>query len=315
MRLKSILISCLLFVGGLASSQSFSLVPLGVHGGGEEDNLSAYLLSEYGKHEYIGLDAGTLRAGIDKAIEAGVFHQSNIEVLRKYIKGYFISHGHLDHVAGLIINSPSDSAKNIYGTPATIEVLKTKYFTNGSWTNFANEGEKPRLGKYTYKRATEGTLFSLENTQLSGRIFELSHSNPGKSSAILVSHPNGDAVLYLGDTGADRIEHSHNLEKLWTAVAPLIRSGKLKALLIEVSFPNEHPEDKLFGHLTPKLLNEELQVLARKAGLKDLSGLNVIITHMKPEADNVMKIKMQLTTHNPMKVDFIYPQQGEEIAL
>lgn len=42
------------------------------------------------------MDAGTVRAGIDKAIEKGVFSVSNETVLKDYIKGYFISHGHLD---------------------------------------------------------------------------------------------------------------------------------------------------------------------------------------------------------------------------
>src|SRR5699024_9570149 len=90
-------------------THGFGLVLLGVYGGGEESNLSAYLLAEQGTREYISLDAGTLRSGINKAIENGVFQVSNERVLRDYIKAYFISHGHLDHLAGLIINSPDDS--------------------------------------------------------------------------------------------------------------------------------------------------------------------------------------------------------------
>ena len=76
------------------------------------------------------MDAGTVRAGIDKAIEKGVFSVSNETVLKDYIKGYFISHGHLDHLSGMIINSPDDSKKNIYSIPETAEILKNRYFTN-----------------------------------------------------------------------------------------------------------------------------------------------------------------------------------------
>ena len=39
-------------------------------------------------------------------------------VLTTKIKGYLISHAHLDHLAGLIIASPDDSNKTIYALPS-----------------------------------------------------------------------------------------------------------------------------------------------------------------------------------------------------
>ncbi len=297
------------------SAQSFDLVPLGVYGGGDESNLSAYLLGEAGQQTYICLDAGTLRSGINVAITKGSFQQSNLEVLRNDIKGYFISHGHLDHLAGLIINSPSDSHKPIYGLPSTIHILKNYYFTNHTWSNFANKGDVPRLGTYTYQAHQPGEVFAINHTDLTGQLFQLSHGQHAISSAILVKNKAGEAVLYLGDTGADRIEHSHNLAKLWTAVAPLIKQNKLKAILIEVSFPNSQPDTKLFGHLTPHLLQAELQVLADKVGRKKLTNLKLIITHLKPEAGNIAKIKKELRSYNPLEVTYIFPEQGELIRL
>src|ERR1700709_270146 len=92
----------------------FKVVPLGVKGGIDESNLSAYMLAVEGTNNYICLDAGTLHYGIQKAVDAGIFKTTTDNVLKEYIKGYFISHPHLDHVAGLIINSPDDSVKNIY---------------------------------------------------------------------------------------------------------------------------------------------------------------------------------------------------------
>ncbi len=296
-------------------SQSFTLVPLGVHGGGQESNLSAYLLGETGTHHYICLDAGTLRFGIKKAIANGVFQQDVATVLQKDIKAYFISHGHLDHLAGLIINSPYDSPKNIYAAPFVINILKKYYFTNGPWINFANQGSQPQLGVYTYKPEPYYKTFAIAGTKLTGKIFPLSHGNPYKSSAILVTNPEGESVLYLGDTGADRIEKSHCLENLWTAVAPLVRTGKLKAILIETSFPNSHPENKLFGHLTPKLLTEELQVLAQKVGVKTLPNLKIVVTHLKPGKNQIEMIKEELLNHNPLRVQYIFPQQGKKIIL
>ncbi len=298
-----------------AFGQSFELIPLGVYGGGEESNLSAYLLGEKNKNEFIALDAGTLRSGINKAIENKIFEASNTEVLKNFVKAYFISHGHLDHLSGMIINSPEDSKKNIYATSRTIDVLKDKYFTNDAWTNFANEGELPQLKKYTYKRIDHQEFFSIEGTNLKGRIFKLSHVKPDHSSAILVSNANGENILYLGDTGADRIENSKSLENLWTEVAPLIKNKTLKAIMIEVSFDNSRAEHFLFGHLTPKLLQEELSRLAQLSGQSELKDLKVIITHIKPDEQQEKNIKDQLYKDNQLNVNFIFPKQGERIIL
>src|SRR5882724_7879828 len=154
--MKPLMLSLLIsFITPLAFSQvanhhAFKIVPLGVKGGVDESNLSAYLLAANGTDDYICLDAGTLHAGILKAIGYGVFHKSAEVVLRQNIKAYFISHAHLDHVAGMIINSPEDSSKNIYGLPFCLDILKDKYFTWRNWANFTNEGDTPRLNKYHF---------------------------------------------------------------------------------------------------------------------------------------------------------------------
>ncbi|HLS29707.1 MAG TPA: 3',5'-cyclic-nucleotide phosphodiesterase, partial [Flavobacteriaceae bacterium] len=174
---------------------------------------------------------------------------------------------------------------------------------------------KPILGIYTYKRYRDGEQFKVEGTSLKAQIFELSHINPYKSAALLVTNSVGESLLYFGDTGADRIEKTDKLEKIWTAVAPLIKDNSLKAILIETSFDNSRKDELLFGHLTPKLLNEELQVLAEKARQKDLAGLKVIITHLKPDGNQIEKIKKQYKNHNPTNVEFLYPEQGKLMRL
>src|ERR1700748_3827080 len=108
---------------------SFHIVPLGVLGGIDESNLSAYMVAAPATSNYICFDAGTLHYGIEKAVGNGVFNIPAEQVLRRYIKGYFISHAHLDHISGLIINSPDDTAKTIYGLGSCIETIKTHYFT------------------------------------------------------------------------------------------------------------------------------------------------------------------------------------------
>ena len=295
-------------------AQNIEIVPLGVYGGGDESNLSCYLIGVENSNSYLALDAGTVRAGINKAIEKGTFTASFETVLQQYIKGYFISHGHLDHLSGLIINSPEDSAKPIYSLPFVADIFKNNYFTNASWANFGNEGEAPILGKYTYTKVNPLRSFEIAETSFSAELFELSHVNPQKSSAILLKH-NDDYVLYFGDTGADRIEATNNLETIWEYIAPLVRNKNLKTILLEVSFSNSQPEHLLFGHLTPKLLTEELSKLAKYTGMESLSELSIIITHLKPSGNQIAQIKQELQANNPLQLNYIFPKQGERIIL
>ncbi|MEC4114364.1 MBL fold metallo-hydrolase [Myroides pelagicus] len=294
-------------------AQKLEIIPLGVYGGGIESNLSCYLIGVEESQSYIALDAGTIRAGIEKTIEHRTFNTTTENILQNYIKGYFISHGHLDHLSGLIINSPDDSRKPIYGLPFVIDVFKNNYFRNSSWANFGSEGEKPIIGKYQYKALSPYQTFELENTSLTAEVFELSHVNPQKSSAILVRN-NDEYILYFGDTGADRVEKTDNLNKIWEYIAPLIQNKNLHTILIEVSFPNLQPENKLYGHLTPNLLQEELTKLDHLSN-HSLEGINIVITHLKPKGDQIKIIKQELESNNPFKVNYIFPEQGKKIPL
>jgi len=301
---------CVLFCKTTFSQTSFRIIPLGVKGGTNESNLSAYMIAPQGSDAYVCLDAGTLHYGIEKAIQAKLLPGNAADVLKKNIKGYLISHAHLDHLAGMVINSPDDSTKNIYGLDYCLDVLKEKYFTWKSWANFANEGDKPALGKYHYSVLTPGTETPLQNTGMQVTAFSLSHSNPYQSTAFLVRHKEA-YVLYLGDTGADSVEHADNMHQLWQQVAPLLKAKKLKALFIEVSFSNEQPDKQLFGHLTPHWLMSALQDLASLSGTEALKDFPVVITHIKPGGNREQMIRTQLKAYNPLHVKLIIPEQAK----
>jgi len=308
--MKYILILLLFTASAFAQPKpAFKVIPLGVYGGADESNLSCYMLAPTGSSNYICLDAGTVHAGIEKAIANHVFNVDVTTVLKKYIKGYCISHPHLDHVAGMIINSPEDTAKNVYGLPYTLNTLRDYYFTWKNWANFGSEGDKPVLNKYHYTPLIPGTETPLDNTEMTVTAFVLSHGNPYQSTAYLVKH-NGSYMLYLGDTGADEVEKANNLQLLWQQVAPLIKAKTLKAIMIEVSFPNEQPEKSLFGHLTPHLLMNEMKALSTLTGTEAMKGFPIVITHIKPSGSHEADIKKQLAAANTLGIKLVYPHQG-----
>lgn len=291
------------------SSFAFTVIPLGVKGGLDESNLSAYMVAPEGSADFICLDAGTLFAGIQKAVDSGVFQTSVSEVLKNNIKAYFISHPHQDHVAGLILNSPEDKAKTIYGLPACLDVLKDKYFTWESWANFGDAGEKPFLNKYHYAPLIPGMEMAIDHTAFNVTAFPLSHGNPYQSAAFLVRSAD-NFLLYLGDTGSDAIEHSDKLGLVWQAISPLVKAGRLKAIFIEASFPDSQPDKLLFGHLTPRLLLKEMTALGGLTGTAALKRLPIVITHRKPSGDQEAIIRKELETENTLGLQLVFPEQA-----
>ena len=295
-------------------SSGFTIIPLGVKGGLDEANLSSYMVAAKGSSNYICLDAGTINTGLQKAVNNKLFTESSAEEVQKNkIKAYFISHAHLDHVAGLILNSPNDSPKNIYGFSSVIEIMKNNYFTAKSWANFGSEGDKPILNKYTYNYLTPGKEIEIPNTELSVTPYILSHVNPYESTAFLVRNKNA-YLLYLGDTGADEVEKSNQLEQLWKAIADKVIAHTLKAIFIEVSFDNTMPDKGLYGHLTPRLLMQEMKVL-NKLSNGMLQKVPIYITHIKPCASCEISIKKDIALSNTEGLNIKYAEQGKAIQL
>ena len=295
-------------------SNGFKVIPLGVKGGLDESNLSAYLIAANGSDQSICIDAGTIYKGLELAATKKLFKASNPSVIQQNnINSYFISHAHLDHTAGLIMNSPNDNAKNLYGLASVLEVFKKNYFTWSAWANFGNEGEAPILKKYTYKNLVPTTEIAIENTGLFVTPFVLSHVKPYESTAFLVRNQNS-YLLYLGDTGADRVEQSEQLTALWKAVAPLVMNNQLKAIFIEVSFDNSVAEKALFGHLTPNLLMEEMGKLNQLAN-GNLKNTALYVTHIKPCDGCEVKIKSEIQAANQFDLKISYPLQATLIEL
>lgn len=317
-----VLAASLVLPAAARAGEGFDVVTLGARGGIEDGNLSAYLISPHGDPRAVTCDAGALVAGLRVADAKGAFDGVAVPadspytkvgyVLVEQIKGYLISHAHLDHIAGLIAASPDDGKKPIYALPSVNGDIEQTYFNWEAWPNFGNRGKEPRLKKYEYRDLSPASKVELTGTGMSVTAFPLSHG--GVESTAFLIESGDDALLCFGDTGPDEVEKSTRMADIWAAVAEKVRGKRLKAIIIEVSYTNTQPDKFLFGHLTPAWLLKSLRGLEEKAGKGSLKDLPVVISHIKyslkkgplPQED----ILKELQAENDLGVNFIIPEQG-----
>jgi 3',5'-cyclic-nucleotide phosphodiesterase len=72
----------------------------------------------------------------------------------------------------------------------------------------------------------------------------------------------GREILVFGDVEPDSISLSPRNQQVWAEAAPKIASGKLVAIFLECSYDDSQSVDRLFGHLAPRFIAEEMATLA-----------------------------------------------------
>jgi cAMP phosphodiesterase len=80
----------------------------------------------------------------------------------------------------------------------------------------------------------------------------------------LRDYHTGNEVLIFGDVEPDSLSISPRNAMVWHDAAPKISAGVLTGILIECSYDDSQADEFLFGHLTPRHLIAELQVLCEK---------------------------------------------------
>lgn len=307
-------------------NKAFKVVVMGCTGGPRENNISGYLVAPYDKPEWVSLDAGTLLTGIECALEKNSFGPVTLsdpgrlaagQILQEGIKAYLISHAHLDHIAGLVLNSPIDTPKAIVGIDSTIDNIRDHIFNGVIWPNCGNEGVEPMLNRYQYLRLPLRRRTPIPHTDFFVEAYLLSHPRGYPSTAFLVEYQD-QFFLYIGDTSADSQETEKHLAEVWKHIAPLIRSKKLKGIFLECSFSHFEIEGIYFGHLNTHLWMREMEHLRECVG-GPLEGLKMVITHRKEsiriETDPLLLIEQELKALNTFGLHLIFPQQGEVFYL
>ncbi|KZF19738.1 hypothetical protein L228DRAFT_250814 [Xylona heveae TC161] len=95
-------------------------------------------------------------AGLELPYESSRANAAHIT--REIVSTYLITHPHLDHMSGFVINTASFHntyrPKRLAGLPSTIEAFKTHIFNDVIWPNLSDE--EGGVGLLTYMRLAEG---------------------------------------------------------------------------------------------------------------------------------------------------------------
>jgi cAMP phosphodiesterase len=86
-----------------------------------------------------------------------------LHVVREHISTYLITHPHLDHVSGFVINTAAfhntSRPKRLAALPFTVNAIKTHIFNNIIWPNLTDE--EGGVGLVTFQRLAEGGNIAL----------------------------------------------------------------------------------------------------------------------------------------------------------
>jgi cAMP phosphodiesterase len=176
-----------------------------------------------------------------------------------------VSHAHLDHIRDLATIADNRCQADcepmlVGGTRGTLQALKKHFFNNLIWPDFTEIPSKTRptlrFVELKPERRTELGDYVVRSVLVDHTI---------ESAGFIVEGPDA-TIAYSGDTGPTT--------RLWEL---LRKEPNLKALLMEVSFPNrEQRLATVSGHHTPRTLARDLQKFGNPQDLPTL------LYHIKP---------------------------------
>lgn len=180
------------------------------------------------------------------------------------IRHVFLTHAHLDHIAGLpmlvdrVFDENFETPLTVYAREETLHAIQNHLFNGVIWPDFAElpSAQNPML-RYHVCSPGDTITISLRNFYA----VDVLHSVPSLGFTVQNS---GGAFAVSGDTKTN--------ETLW----PVLNAcNDLKVLVIEVSFPDEMQGVAAdSGHYTPKTLTDDLRRLRHEP--------EIWLTGMKP---------------------------------
>jgi 3',5'-cyclic-nucleotide phosphodiesterase len=206
------------------------------------------------------LDAGTGITSLDLVQLAGINH-------------VFLTHSHLDHVAGLALLVDTVLGKRaepvtVHASEQVIDALKEHLFNWALWPDFA---AIPSVGNPVLRWAP---FKPGETIDIKGRIIATYPVNHTAGSVAYFAHQGNRGFLFTGDMCST--------PSLWAAVA---REKHLSKVIVDCSFPNsEHELAARSKHFCPQAL------LADVGAMPD--SIEFLIYHLKPGQEDLIMAQL-----------------------
>ena len=206
----------------------------------------------------------------------------------------FLTHPHLDHICDIPFLADEviwkkDKPIKVYGLKDTIDSIKNHIFNNQIWPDFT-QIKFPNSDK----SVIELIVLEIDTTyDMDDFTITPIKTNHTKGSCGYVIKQSNQGIFVTADTYCSDI--------IWDR---LNNDDTIHTLCIDVSFPSQY--DKLAKdskHLTPKLLQTELQKLTRE--------MNIYIMHIKPSFSD--KIYEEAKEYNVLKGKGTILQDGDII--
>jgi 3',5'-cyclic-nucleotide phosphodiesterase len=221
---------------------------IGCHGGETpKHRTSAFVVDDR-----VAIDAGSLTSGMELKAQCA-------------LEAVLISHAHLDHIRDLATIADNRSQNGaaplvIAGTKRTIGALKKHFFNNLLWPDFS---KIPTIRRPAIRYLE---LTPEKPVTIAGYEVKAIRVNHTVDCCAFVIRRGNHSLAYSGDTGPT--------DRLWEVLSA---TQGLKALLMEVSFPNDEARlARVSGHHTPETLAQDLKKLAQAKELPTL------LYHIKP---------------------------------
>jgi len=192
------------------------------------------LLTTYLINDTLAIDAG--------AIAIGLSHQEQLR-----IRSIIITHAHLDHVFSLPIYLTNlfeeiSEPVNLYATQSDFDALQQYIFNHRVWIPL-DTMKNADVNLITFQPIKSGESFFTEGLKVTP--VQVTHTVLTHG---LIVEDDRSALLFTSDTGAT--------ERIWQAAK---ESDKLRAIFIDLSFPNRMTElARISHHHSPATLLEEM---------------------------------------------------------
>lgn len=242
------------------------------------------------------LNSGVAKQGFSERLLMHVPKAPIVQQAMQIFQGigeYYITHPHMDHIAGMVVNSAAvyepavPSKKLIKGLPFTIHPLAQHVFNDAVWPQLTN----PALGGLTFSTLENKTVCaSTTLPQFDVKPFEVHHGacvanlrdTVSSTVYVITDRQTQDTIVVCGDLEKDPDSDGEGqLAAVWKHLAEHVQLSRLRAVLIECSNSQSIDERRLFGHLSSVRLVGELEALRKAYQVGTLGNLTVLVSHVK----------------------------------